>query len=96
MAGKSLPITTTAQDITHINGNPVTQDSIPDWVANHSQWSIFDDNDPDYYPSLICPNVVNNATFSVDGLLTSTAYGGATPVRRPRPSERKKACEKKG
>lgn len=84
MAGKNFEITTTAQDITHINGNAITQDDIPNWVATHPQWEIYDDNDPDYYPSLTCPNVVNSATFTTDGALTAQIFSGARPPRRPK------------
>lgn len=85
MSGEKYFATTTInQDITHINGNAITQVSISQWISTHPNWDVYDDKDPDYYPSLICPNQINSATFTVDGALNSQIIAGSHPPRRPK------------
>lgn len=85
MANVYYATTTTQQNITHINGSPLSTPIPADtWVNQHPTRSWYDKDSTEYYPSLVCPESFSTLTFSIDGNLTGQLVGGTHPPHRPR------------
>lgn len=82
--GRYLVLSTTTQNITHVNGEAVTTTSVTDWSTGHAGWVLYDTSDPLLYPLMTCPNGVLNVTLSVDGVVTSQIFNGARPPQHPK------------